>query len=152
MSPSKWFGNTDRLFAVILIALSSVMYVIIGGMEEPYMPGALTASTYPRLVLICLILTSCLIIIRSGANAKGADTTFTLKGFSVIVLTALYISLIEIGGFFVLTPIFLILIPVIAGFRRYGMIFISAILVTAMLYGIFVGILNIPLPAGILGD
>jgi hypothetical protein len=64
----------------------------------------------------------------------------------------MYIGLIEIVGFFVLTPVFLILLPVMAGFRRYGMIITSAAVVTAIFYGIFVGVLNIPLPAGILGD
>jgi putative tricarboxylic transport membrane protein len=148
----RFLANSDRLFAVLSIAFASVMYVIIGGMEEPYSPGALAASSYPRLVLFCMILISCLIIIRSEPEVKGRAWTFSAKGLIVIVLTAMYIGLIEIVGFFVLTPVFLILLPVMAGFRRYGMIITSAAVVTAIFYGIFVGVLNIPLPAGILGD
>lgn len=152
MGPLKWLHNTDKLFAVILIAFAAVMYVIIGGMEEPYMPGALAASTYPRLVLICMIITACLIIIRPGPGTTDVTRPVSLKSISVIALTVFYIGFIEIAGFFILTPVFLMLLPVMAGFKRHGMTIISAILVTAMLYGIFVGVLNIPLPAGILGD
>lgn len=152
MSAMRWIYNTDKLFAVLLIAFAAVMYVIIGGMEEPYFPGALSASTYPRLVLLCMIFTSCLILIRPGTAAAGIQGTVSVRGLSAIILTAVYIGFIEIAGFFILTPIFLALLPITAGFRRYGVILISASLVTVVLYGVFVGILSIPLPAGFLGD
>ncbi len=151
MSPLRWFANTDRLFAVLLIAFASVMYVIIGGMDEPYSPGALAASTYPRLVLLCMILISCLIIVKPGPGVAKSNGRISLRGLAIIILTALYKGFIEAGGFFLLTPLFLVLLPVVAGFRRFGTIIISAVLVTTMLYGVFVGVLNIPLPAGIFG-
>ena len=72
--------NTDKVFAVLLIAFAAIMYVIIGDTAAPYSPGALSASTYPRLILLCMIFTSCLILIRPGTRPAGIDDTYSLKG------------------------------------------------------------------------
>jgi putative tricarboxylic transport membrane protein len=64
----------------------------------------------------------------------------------------IYIALLEKIGFFILTPLFLFVLPYMVGFRRYRLITMSVIVVTAALYGVFVEVLNIPLPQGLLGD
>jgi len=64
----------------------------------------------------------------------------------------MYIALLETIGFFILTPIFLFILPLLAGFRRYVLISVSVVVVTAILYGVFAWLLNIPLPAGLFGD
>jgi len=147
----NYFRQQDRLFALVLIAIAIIMYAIIGDMEEPYSRGALAASTYPRLILACIIITSLLIIVKPQPGTQQG-VTISLKGISVIIMMALYISLIETVGFFLLTPVFLFILPLLAGFRRYTLILISVISVTAILYGVFSELLNIPLPAGLLGD
>ena len=151
MNMAGIFHHRDRVFALVLIVLASILFALIGGMDEPYSPGALSASTYPRLVLACLIALSCLLIIRpvSGEPASG---TISLKGLAVILLAAGYILLIESLGFFVLTPVFLFLVPLVIGYRHHVATAASAVLVTAGLYAVFVLVLNIPLPAGLLGD
>jgi hypothetical protein len=151
MNVAGFLRNQDRIFALLMIAISSVMYGLIGGMEEAYSPGALAASTYPRLLLGCIIFVSCLLIIRPIKPDKNQER-FSLQGMFVIIFMATYIALLETVGFFILTPAFLFILPLIAGFRRYGLITLSVILVTAALYGVFVEVLNIPLPQGLLGD
>ena len=151
MNTINYFRNQDRLFALVLIGLAAIMFAITGSMEEPRAPGALAASTYPKLVLGCIIIISCILILRPGSDI-GEKAHISLKGLPVIILTALYISLIEKTGFFVLTPVFLFALPLLAGYRNYVTIIVSVLVVTASLYGVFVEVLSIPLPTGVFGD
>ncbi|MDG2374712.1 MAG: tripartite tricarboxylate transporter TctB family protein [Woeseiaceae bacterium] len=151
MTMTGFFQNRDRVFALVLIVLASIFYALIGDMEEPYSPGALAASTYPRLILACIIGLSCMLIIQP-VSSEQQTTIIPWKGLAVILLAAGYIFLIERVGFFVLTPVFLLLVPLVVGYRHYVATAASAILVTAGLYAVFVLVLNIPLPAGLLGD
>jgi hypothetical protein len=125
--------------------------VLIGGMDEAYSPGAMAASSYPRLILACCILVSGLLILRPARLVEKKKNK-SYQGFYAIVLMVIYISLLEKVGFFILTPLFLFVLPYMVGFRRYRLIFLSIIVVTAALYGVFVEVLNIPLPAGLLGE
>ena len=151
MTMTGFFQHRDRVFALVLIVLASIFFALIGGMEEPYSPGALAASTYPRLILACIIALSCVLIIRPVPSERQT-TIISGKGLAVILLAAGYIFLIERVGFFVLTPVFLFLVPRVIGYRHHVATAASAILVTAGLYAVFVLVLNIPLPAGLLGD
>ena len=151
MTMTDFFQHRDRVFALVLIVLAYICYTLIGGMEAPYSPGALAASTYPRLILTCIIALSCILIIRP-VSGEQQTTIIPWKGLAVILLAAGYIFLIERVGFFVLTPVFLLLVPLVVGYRHYVATAASAIMVTAGLYAVFVLVLNIPLPAGLLGD
>ena len=151
MDMKGFFCHRDRVFALVLIVLASIFYALIGDLQDPYSPGALAASTYPRLILACIIALSCLLIIRP-VSGEQENSSISVKGLAVIMLAACYILLIESLGFFVLTPVFLFLIPLVVGYRHHVANATSAVLVTAALYGVFALVLNIPLPAGLLGD
>ena len=151
MNVTNFLHNRDRLFALVLIILASVFYTLIGGMEEPYSSGALAASTYPRFILACIIVLSCVLIIRPMSQEQ-ATSIVTVQGLTVILLTTGYILLIESFGFFLLTPVFLFVVPLVVGYRQHAANAASAVFVTAALYAVFVLVLNIPLPAGFLGD
>jgi hypothetical protein len=148
---TDFFHHRDRVFSLVLIVLASIFYALIGGVDEPYSPGALAASSYPRFILGCIIALSCVLIVRPVSGEKETSN-FSVQGLAAILLTAGYIFLVESLGFFVLTPVFLFLIPLVVGYRNHVANAASAVLVTAGLYAVFVLILNIPLPAGVLGD
>lgn len=148
---TSFFHHRDRVFALVLIVLASVFFALIGGKEEPYSAGALAASTYPRLILACIIALSCLLILRPVSSEQGISIV-SAKGVAVILLVAGYIFLIGSIGFFVLTPMFLFVVPLVVGYRHHVTNAAAALLVTAALYAVFVLVLNIPLPAGLLGD
>jgi hypothetical protein len=154
MNVTGFFHHRDRLFALVLIVLASIFYALIGGLEEPYSSGALSASTYPRFILACIIALSGLLIIRPVHDVQDAQETSFIsgRGLAVILLVAGYILLIESLGFFLLTPVFLFVVPLVVGYRNHVANATSAVLVTAALYAVFVLVLNIPLPAGLLGD
>ena len=85
-------------------------------------------------------------------SGEQGGSIISTKGLAVIGLVAGYILLIESLGFFVLTPVFLFAVPLVIGYRQHVTNAASAVLVTAALYAVFVLVLNIPLPAGLLGD
>ena len=151
MSIVKYFRHSDRIFALIVITVSVFLYVLIGDMDEAYSPGAMAASSYPRLILACTMLVSGLLILRP-ARSVDEKKSKSYQGFYAIVSMVIYIALLEKIGFFILTPLFLFVLPYMVGFRRYRLITMSVIVVTAALYGVFVEVLNIPLPQGLLGD
>ena len=154
MSVTGFFHHRDRAFALVLIVLAAIFYALIGGMEEPYSSGALSASTYPRFILVCIIVLSGLLIIRPMHDVQDAKESSFIsgRGLAVILLVAGYIFLLETLGFFLLTPVFLFAVPLVVGYRNHVANAASAALVTAALYAVFVLVLNIPLPAGLLGD
>ena len=151
MNIFKQLRHPDRLFAVVVIAAAVFMFVLTGTVAPPEAPGALAASTYPKFILVCVILLSCLVIIKplSGESPVGQ---LKLRGVPIVVLCIAYIALIEPVGFFITTPVFLFALPVLAGFRDHKLNAISALVLTALVYGVFVKTLSIPLPAGLLGD
>lgn len=151
MKVLNYLRHPDRLFALVLIGVTAIMYGLTGTMEQPETPGAISASTFPLLTLLCIALICCFIII-SPVLGDGVKAPSSWKGLSVIILTAVYIALIEPVGFFVITPIFLFVQPLLENFRRYTLLSISVVLITVCVYTLFVYVLAIPLPAGILGD
>lgn len=123
---------------------------MIGDMEEISEPGELMASTYPRIVLACIMIFSAILLVNP--KRAGHDRAhFPVRGLLVVVVTATYIVLLDVVGYFILTPILLIVLPLLAGFQHYAQILLSVLVVTASLYGVFSVVLNIPLPAGFLG-
>jgi putative tricarboxylic transport membrane protein len=147
----SYIRNTNRLFAIVVICIASIMFVLTGSLGVAETNDVMGASAYPKFILICIIVLSCVVFFKP-AHRDVVPGSISLRGLPVIVSTALYISLIEYAGFFIITPLFLLLLPLLAGFRSYRLIGISVIVVTASLYGVFVEILAIPLPAGILAD
>lgn len=99
MKVINFFKNSDRLFALMMIIIAMVMYALIGGMDEPYSPGAMSASTYPRVVLASIIFVSTLLIIRP-ANTSKTQNAKSCRGIVVIIIMIAYISLLETIGFF----------------------------------------------------
>jgi len=150
----NWFSqlrHPDRLFAVVVIVASAIMYVLTGTMIPPDAPGAISAAAYPKFILIVIVLLSCLVCIRPVQGMTRRDP-IRLRGIPIVLLSILYIALIEPVGYFLVTPVFLFVLPLLAGFRNHLLNAVSAVIVTALIYGVFVKTLSIPLPPGLLGD
>lgn len=145
-----YLRQPDRLFAIAVIVLCAVLYAVTGTMQAPVTPGEISASTFPLLTLLAIALI-CIFILVSPVQGE-AKPSGSWKGVPAIILTTAYIALIEPMGFFVVTPLFLIAQPLLENFRRYVMLVISTALITLSVYWLFVDVLAIPLPAGLLGE
>lgn len=61
-----------------------------------------------------------------------------------------YAILIEPIGYFLVTPVFLFLLPLAMGYRKWGWLVLFALGGTAFSYYVFYNILSVPLPLGVL--
>lgn len=147
---TKVIGN-ERFFSLVLIVVAAIFINALTGMEEATEPGELSAATYPTFILGCIIFFNVMMIIRSK-QSDAEKATFTVKGLALIVILAGYIYLLEAVGYFVLTPIILTILPLLAGYRNIKSILISVVFVVAALYIVFKTVLSIPLPMGILAS
>jgi len=143
--------HPDRLFAVVVIIAAVIMYGLSGSLAPPDSPGGISASSYPKFILICVILLSGFVILRSSVSVPS-NTPASSRGVQIVILSALYIVSIEPVGFFLVTPVFLFVLPLLVGFRNYRLNAISVIISTGLVYLVFVRTLAIPLPPGLLGD
>lgn len=143
--------GTDKTFSVILIASSALLYSMLGGMDPAMSEGEISASTYPRLLLIG-VMAFCGLHIFSQNSESSAKAQFPIAGLVVISMIGSYIYLVDIIGYFLLTPVLLFVLPVLAGYKNYKSITVSVLFITCALYGVFDLVLNIPLPNGLLGE
>lgn len=150
MKQFSYLGKPDRIFALVMIVLCAVLYALTGTMQEPVTPGEISASAFPLLTLLAISLICIFILVSPTEGEVKASGSW--KGVPAILLTTVYIALIEPMGFFIVTPLFLLAQPLLENFRRYVMLVISMILIMVSVYWLFVDVLAIPLPAGLLGE
>ncbi len=143
--------GTDKTFSVMLIAISALLYSMLGGMDPAMSEGEISASTYPRLLLVG-VMVFCGLHILSRNSESHAAAQFPIAGLVVISMIGSYIYLVDIVGYFLLTPILLFALPMLAGYKNYKSITVSVLFITCALYGVFDLVLNIPLPNGLLGE
>ena len=146
----KEFFGTDRFFSLLLAVGAVIAFIIIGNGEEVSSPGELRASTYPRLILAGLI-AACALHMSGFGNGSAKKAAFPWKGLMAIAIIAAYIVLLEPVGYFLLTPVVLIILPLLAGYRNCPVVLFSCLFIMACLYAVFGVMLRIPLPLGWLG-
>jgi putative tricarboxylic transport membrane protein len=111
-------------------------------------PGGISPAAFPRIILVALIVCALLQIFRGKDDtARFPSPGRTLSG---IALVGLYIGLIDLVGYFILTPIFLMSFPLLLGYRRWRWIIALALGCTLLFYLVFNLLLGVPLPAGFL--
>ena len=118
---------------------------------------------YPRLLGLFILAASLIILLnaflsRDERDEKGSQVirlfknrAFLKRFAGSILLVALYLSLISIVGYLLLTPIFLCSFIIFLGNRgKWIMALMVSILLTGSVYFFFWILLYIPLPEGIL--
>lgn len=136
--------GSDRIFSILLICLSAVAFVIVGGGEEVNEVGAFNTATYPR-ILLALLIAFCAVHVISKQSGK-VKSSFSFKELVVIVVILIYIFLLNYIGYFILTPVILFVLPILYGYRKYAVILLSIALIMAFLYSVFSLLLKVPLP------
>ena len=104
-------------------------------------PGA---SAFPTFYACALIVLAVLLVIRDLLQEKPAFR----KTATGIAATAFYIVAMSYCGYLITTPVFLIVIMTLMGYRRWVLTPGIALLLTAILWLLFVEALQVPLPVG----
>lgn len=140
--------KTDRIVALATIAISIFLYTKTGSFVQADSGTPISATFFPRCILISLILCCILLVIKS--SMKPVDFPAPFGVVSAAVQIVVYILLISPVGYFIVTPLFLFLLPASLGYRSWGWLTGMALGGTAFSYVVFQKVLGVPLPMGLL--
>ena len=136
---------SDRLFSAILMvcALAVFLYAKDWQME---------AGLYPRAIAVLIFALSLwLFLFPQNSSSKTIKDIWeeTKKNWRVpviLLIAVLFILSIEVIGFFVGLPIFIVAIQLLMGERNIKLMLLSTVLITVVIYLVFVVILSIRIP------
>lgn len=140
--------RTDRFIAIVLIGIALFFYIQTGKFVDDYTNEPISASFFPRFILLSLIGCCGWLAIRSKLEqvAFPAPKNVLLGAIQVIC----YVLLIGPVGYFIVTPLFLFIFPASLGYRQWKWLTVLAVGGTLFSYIVFLNILGVPLPLGIL--
>ncbi|KKB36165.1 tripartite tricarboxylate transporter TctB family protein [Bacillus thermotolerans] len=146
--PSRWI-------ALLLLAIAGVYLVLAYQLPEfPY--AIIDSDVLPKGLGFLLIILS--VVLFATAKEETAEEkekrTIPKNDLVILLITAvaifIYISLLEVLGFLLTTILFLLFLPTVLGYRKYGVTVAVAFIFSGVMYYSFTYLLNITLPQGIM--
>jgi len=142
--------TANRAAAAAVIAIASALFAATFWFEK--MPEGITrgfgAEVFPRLVLGTIVALAVLLAL-SPASSAPLPPVPRMVWFSGAALLA-FMALVPAVGMLPAMLVLLIALGVLWGERRYLVLVLSAILLTAAIWGVFVKGFGVQLPKGLL--
>ena len=141
--------NSNRVAAVAVIAIAVALFALTFGFER--MPEGITrgfgAEAFPRLVLGTIVAFAVLlsIVSRTGDPLPPIPAMVYYSGASLLV----FMALVPVAGMLPAMLLFLVGLGYAWGERRRLVLFGSAIVLTALIWAIFVQGFGVQLPKGV---
>jgi putative tricarboxylic transport membrane protein len=108
------------------------------------------AVFYPRILLGVIALLAIMLGVSALARHSSADAPIAAMRWRVaaalVVATSLYVVMMPLFGFLATTIVFVAVVPVLLGFRRWIMLAIVIALFPLVSWWLFVSFIGIPLP------
>jgi hypothetical protein len=149
-------SELDIIFSIVLGIFCIYLFFLVGESPAPT-ATELGAAFWPRIILVLLILLIIVNIVNSLKKLKGSNEKLT-AGFNLgeFLKSKLFVGMILVAVMAILMPIgfipvsflFLIAYGVLLGERRIGFLIIVSLVITAILYILFQGALDIMLARG----
>lgn len=152
----------EFLLTLLILVVAIILLVMTTKFPTLRAYDKLGPAFWPRIVLEGLILLNggwlAKLILTQGQDLKtnlskialgNSQERNILRLLLVIALCIMYTFSMPILGFLLLTPIFQLLVLLAMGTRKWTTLTITPLLLTTVLFGIFIRILHIPLPRGI---
>ena len=146
--------KVNVILAALLIGLGIFYAYLAANLPDRNLPNTLGSDFMPWVLAGCLLLLSLLFLIKTvfGSTPEQFDFSISPKeGFGVIFLTVCvfaYVKLMLLIGFVLATPIFLALLMLITGSRKWKEIVMVSIFATFSIYLLFQKIFQVILPRG----
>lgn len=146
--------KVNVILAALLIGLGIFYAYLAANLPDRNLPNTLGSDFMPWVLAGCLLLLSLLLFIKTvfGSTPEQFDFSISPKeGFGVIFLTVCvfaYVKLMILIGFVLATPIFLALLMLITGSRKWKEIVMVSIFATFSIYLLFQKIFQVILPRG----
>ena len=113
------------------------------------------AASWPRAVIGLMAVTAVIhagVRLREGRHGIAADQAETGNGFvaslGLFLIPLVYAWLLPRTGFYLTTPLFLVVFLLYVGERRWLVIFVSTLLITSIVFLIFAKLFYVALPVG----
>ena len=146
-------SELDIIFSIVLGIFCIYLFFLVGAESPAPTATELGAAFWPRIILVLLILLIIVNIVNSLKKLKGSNEKLTAgfnlgeflksKSFVGMILVAVMAILMPIIGFIPVSFLFLIAYGVLLGERRIGFLIIVSLVITAILYILFQGALDI---------
>jgi hypothetical protein len=113
------------------------------------------ASSWPRAVILLMAMAAiahAAFRLRGGGQETGdgetSDAKNLLSSFGLFVIPLVYVWLLPRTGFYLTTPIFLIMFLLYVGERRWPIILLTTALITGLVFLVFAKLFYVALPVG----
>jgi len=146
--------KVNAILAALLIGFGIFYAYLAANLPDRNLPNTLGSDFMPWVLAGCLFFLSLLLLIKTvfGSTPEQFDFSISPKeGFGVIFLTVCvfaYVKLMILIGFVLATPIFLALLMLITGSRKWKEIVTVSIFATFSIYLLFQKIFQVILPRG----
>jgi putative tricarboxylic transport membrane protein len=146
--------KVNVILAALLIGLGIFYAYLAANLPDRNLPNTLGSDFMPWVLAGCLLLLSLLLLIKTvfGSTPEQFDFSISPKeGFGVIFLTVCvfaYVKLMILIGFVLATPVFLALLMLITGSRKWKEIIMVSIFATFSIYLLFQKLFLVILPRG----
>ena len=151
--------NADYITALLVAAVAVAALVVSQGFPATPIPTDIGAGAFPQtfallLLILCFLLAANRFFTRTAHTTTERDTSqdtaleHLVRPTIGALAMAVYISLLSIVGYVILTVIFLVFLIWMMGFRSLIWNIVISIALTAGLYLLFDYGLQVPLPVG----
>jgi hypothetical protein len=142
--------TSNRAAAAVVVAVAAALFAVTFWFEK--MPEGITrgfgAELFPRMVLGTIIALALLLALTPASDAPlpRIPPMMWYSGASLLA----FMALVRVIGMLPAMFVFLISLGILWGERRHGLLFLSASLLMAAVWGVFVKGFGVPLPRGLL--
>ena len=133
------------------IVLAGAIYTQV----EKFPEYAIHASQYVKFLLLVLtILSGVLMVMSFFGREAGKPKWVKAPGhfLATSVLTIAMVMSLKYVGFYVAAAVYMLVLALLLGLRRPVLLLVSTVLLLAIVYGVFVKFLSVPVPLGVFED
>jgi len=147
----------ELVFSALVFLASLFLFWVTGTFTGQESYGKLGPAYWPRIILVCLVIMSGIVSVRtikklSTEKAWGESLMTMDRGkvrfFAAIGLIVVYLFLLKIMGFIIMTPLFMIAFMILLGEKGKGWMIGVSIGMTAIIVILFTKAMYVPLPRG----
>ena len=111
------------------------------------------SAAFPKVIALILMILSTILMIQTfrkkSVKERKVEETIPKKTIFTVIVSIIYILMINIGGFLLMTPIYLFIIITGLGYRNKKIAIIISLATTIVIYSVFKIILGVPIPKGL---
>jgi hypothetical protein len=145
-------STIDLFTGLFLIVFSVAAHIYAGSLPE--VTRGLGPGDYPRVVLKGILVLGTILAATSVYHLRKSENP-NVKKFEkgefrqvviLVICIALYTALVRFFGFIILTPLFMFMMMLIFGLRKWVRMIVISVITTAVTYYLFNNLLLVLLP------